>query len=184
MDGIHVSESLPIENGAILSVVQAAFGDRQGNEVAKLTSDLLIDSTAKPMLSLVAKIRSKIVGHILFSTTRISRSNKSISSVILAPLSVHPAFQNCGIGGQLIRSGCDQLKTKGVDLVFVLGHQKYYPKYGFITAFPHGLKAPYPIPDAHAEAWMVRELRPGILGTCSGGVECAESLMHPEHWRE
>jgi putative acetyltransferase len=71
-----------------------------------------------------------------------------------------------------------------VDLVFVLGHPAYYPRFGFSPAGARGLDAPYPIPQKNAEAWMVRELRPGVIGDCSGRVICADALADPEYWRE
>ena len=43
---------------------------------------------------------------------------------------------------------------------------------------------PYPIPPEHAEAWMVQQLRPGVIGRASGTVRCADMLDKPEHWRE
>jgi TPR repeat protein len=47
-----------------------------------------------------------------------------------------------------------------------------------------GYAAPYPIPDEHADAWMVQELTDGAIGAVSGTVICADALNKPEHWRE
>ncbi len=47
-----------------------------------------------------------------------------------------------------------------------------------------GFEATHPIPDQHADAWMVLELRPGIIDSVSGKVICADVLNRPEHWRE
>ena len=44
--------------------------------------------------------------------------------------------------------------------------------------------APYEIPSQNADAWMVQELRAGMLGRVSGKVRCADMLDKPEHWRE
>ena len=43
--------------------------------------------------------------------------------------------------------GLKQLAESGVDLVFVLGHPGYYPKFGFRPAGALGFEAPYPIPS-------------------------------------
>jgi predicted N-acetyltransferase YhbS len=72
----------------------------------------------------------------------------------------------------------------GVELVFVLGHPGYYPRFGFKPAGVLGFEAPYPIPEKHADAWMVRELRAGIIGSVRGKVVCADTLSRPEYWRE
>lgn len=47
-----------------------------------------------------------------------------------------------------------------------------------------GLTAHYPIPEKNADAWMVLETRPGMLGRVRGTIRCAEALDAPEHRRE
>jgi putative acetyltransferase len=104
--------------------------------------------------------------------------------MILAPLAILSNAQGKGIGGKLIEEGLSQLFESTVDLVFVLGHPEYYPRFGFEPAGVRGFEAPYPIPDKDASAWMVHELRPGVIGSLSGKIICAEMLYKPEHWRE
>ena len=181
---LKVREAFESDKQAVSDVVIAAFGDVQGQEIADLITDLLEDPSAQPLLSLVATDNDYVAGHILFTSTRIKHSQRMVSSAILAPLSVHPEYQNQGIGGQLIKEGLKQLKTTGVELVFVLGHPGYYPKYGFSAAGIKGFDAPYLIPPENSDAWMVQELHPGIIGCISGQVICAEALNDPKHWRE
>ncbi|MDY7015859.1 MAG: N-acetyltransferase, partial [Cyanobacteriota bacterium] len=169
---------------AISDVVIAAFGEAQGSEIADLITDLLADPSAQPLLSLVATADNNVVGHILFTTARIKHSQRIVSSVILAPLAVHPEYQNQGIGGLLIEEGLKQLKAAGIELVFVLGHPGYYPKHGFSVAGIKGFDAPYPIPPENADAWMVQELSPGVIGQVSGQAICADALNDPKHWLE
>jgi putative acetyltransferase len=68
--------------------------------------------------------------------------------------------------------------------VFVLGHPKYYPKFGFTPAEKYGFEPTYPIPAEVADAWMVQALRPNIIGTIKGKVTGANSMNRPENWRE
>jgi putative acetyltransferase len=145
---------------------------------------LLNDHSAKPLLSLIALNNDRAVGHILFTTARISGTQDTASMVILAPLAIVPDAQKHGIGGKLIEKGLELLSKSGVDLVFVLGHPDYYPRYGFKPAGHLGFEAPYPIPDEHADAWMVQALRSDVIGTVNGKVICADALNNPEHWRE
>ena len=181
---LQLRKALESDNQAISDVVIAAFGDVQGHEIADLVSSLLADPTARPLLSIVGTIDGNIVGQILFTNTRIQNSQRIVSSAILAPLSVHPHYQNQGIGGRLIEEGLKQLKVAGVELVFVLGHPGYYPKYGFSAAGEKGFDAPYPIPPENSAAWMVQELHPGVIDQCNGRVICADALNDPRHWRE
>ena len=181
---LQVRKALESDNQSISEVVLAAFGDVQGQEISALITGLLTDQSAQPLLSLVATTNGNVVGHILFTSSRIGPSQRIISSAILAPLSVHPEYQNQGIGDRLIKEGLEQLKAAGVELVFVLGHPGYYPKHGFSAAGIRGFDAPYPIPPENSDAWMVQELHPGILRHISGEVICADSLNDPKHWRE
>jgi predicted N-acetyltransferase YhbS len=162
----------------------SAFGQRQGQEIVELVNDLLEDETAKPLLSLVAEKDGKLVGHILFTTARLQPENQEASIRILAPLAVSSDVQGEGIGGVLIREGLKQLAESGVDLVFVLGHPRYYPRFGFQTAGILGFEAPYTIPSEHADAWMVQELKTGRLAKNEGKIQCSEVLNQPQYWRE
>jgi predicted N-acetyltransferase YhbS len=137
---------------AISNIVIAAFGAEEGNEINGLIADLLADPSTQPLLSLVAAADDNAVGHILFTNAWIKHSQRMISSTILAPLSVHPEYQRQNIGGLLIQEGRKRLKAIGVELIFVLGHPDYYPKYGFSAAGTWGFVAPYPIPPEHADA--------------------------------
>jgi putative acetyltransferase len=168
----------------VLDVETQAFGSEKGAETADLVSGLLIDPTAMPLLSLIAINDDRVIGHILFTKVRIACSQKSISAAILAPLAVIPDAQGQSVGGQLIEEGLRLLSESGVDLVFVLGHPDYYPHHGFKPAGALGFEAPYLIPDEHADAWMVQELRPGVIDSAGGKVICADVLHKPEHWRE
>ena len=167
----------------VLLVEKAAFGTEEGQEIADLVNDLLGDPSAMPILSLIAIKENQVIGHILF-TKAIIDSNHSISAVILAPLAVIPAAQLQGVGSQLVNEGLKCLSESGVDLVFVLGHPDYYPRHGFKPASILGFDAPYPIQQEHADAWMVKELRSGVIGSISGKVQCCDVLNQPEHWRE
>lgn len=179
-----VRKAFDSDKQPISDVLISAFGKMQGQEISDLVSDLLKDPSAQPLLSLVATIDDNIVGHILFTNAQIIDSQRRISSTILAPLSVHSEYQNQGIGGQLIKEGLELLRKAGVELVFVLGHPSYYPKYGFSPAGIKGFEATYPIPAKNSDAWMVLDLHSGIIGHVKGKVICADALNNPKYWRE
>jgi putative acetyltransferase len=168
----------------ILGVHESAFGKEQGQEIVDLVTGLLSDKTAEPRFSFVADLDGRIVGHILFTAIRLQTSGQNILAQILAPLAVANEHQGKGVGGLLINEGLKQLTASGFELVFVLGHPNYYPKFGFIPAGVLGYEAPYAIPIENANAWMVKDLKAGIIGSVQGRVQCATTLDQPRHWRE
>lgn len=178
---MEIREAKKSDLKEVLLVEKLAFGYEKEAELVK---SLLSDDTAKPLLSLLAFEDDRAVGHILFTNVRLNEREADLNMSILAPLAVLPDYQNMDIGGKLIREGLDLLKRSGVDLVFVLGHPGYYPRFGFNPAGKLGFEAPYHIPDEHADAWMVQELRSGIIGSVRGKIICSDELNKPEHWRE
>jgi len=168
----------------VLHIQAEAFGSEEGPEIVDLVQALLRDPSAMPLLSLLAVDAEKPIGHILFTTARLDSAVDTLSAVILAPLAVIPDAQSRGVGGRLIQEGLRRLAESGIDLVFVLGYPDYYSRHGFTPAGTLGLEAPYPIPEEHANAWMVQALRPGVIGSVRGRIICADVLNRPEHWRE
>ncbi|MDV7137968.1 N-acetyltransferase [Maribacter sp. TH_r10] len=166
----------------IIEVETLAFGS---DIEAKLVSKLLSDKSAEPIVSLLAFNADEAVGHIFFSRAYFDNAPNQPLIYILAPLAVKPTFQRKGIGGILIKKGLEILKEKNAELVFVLGHKKYYPKYGFIPdAGKLGFAAPYPIPNKDADAWMVQSLNPKGFENEHGKIRCADELNKPELWKE
>jgi putative acetyltransferase len=91
----------------------------------------------------------------------------------LAPMSVLPARQRRGIGSALVRAGLQACRAAGHDVVIVVGHPAYYPRFGFVRARPLGLTSDPPFPD---EAFMIAELTPGALGSRHGVVVYGEEF--------
>ena len=180
----EIREAQDSDMAAVLELMRTAFGPGEGRTIAQLISELLADPSAAPSLSLVATIDNDLVGHILFTHAEVKGPDRTVAATILAPLAVNPAVQSKGIGSQLIKVGLEGMAKRRAELVFVLGHPGYYPRHGFQPAGALGYEAPYPIPDEHADAWMVQALRPGVIGTLSGTVSCAMALRDPQHWQE
>lgn len=180
MNNVLIRETSGEDLDAILKVERQAFG----SEIeAQLTSDLLADPTAMPLYSFIAIDDGQPVGHVLFTRARLN-NEPDLSAQILAPLAVVPEAQNKGIGGELTRFGLRWLRAEGIDLVFVLGHPTYYPRFGFEAAGNYGLNAPYPIKAEHYEAWMVQFLSQAQIQTPQNQVLCAETMDEPEYWTE
>jgi len=94
----------------------------------------------------------------------------------LAPVSVRPEWQRKGIGSALIRWSLDECRRDGHELVIVLGHPDYYPRFGFVTAMPLGVRCPFEVPS---EAFMLLELRQGALAGRNGTVRYRAEFAAP-----
>jgi putative acetyltransferase len=176
---MRVIEATDADTGAVLAVSRAAFG---GEDVPALVRELLVDPSARPLLSLVVRDDGPIIGHALFTAAVIGTEDAPGSAVILAPLAVVPDAQGRGVGGLLLRTGVRLLRDRGVRLVFLAGHPGYYPRHGFVPAYPQGFTPPFPV--SPAEAWMVRPLESDALDGVGGAVMCANAMNKAEHWRE
>jgi putative acetyltransferase len=95
----------------------------------------------------------------------ITTSFGRVSAVALAPVAVLPGHQRKGIGSLLIRRGLELSRGLDEEIVIVVGHPDYYPRFGFSSVKAKSLESPFP-----QEAFMVLELRLGVLDGIEGAV--------------
>ena len=143
-------------------------------EEAKLVEILRHSSAFIPELSLVAIIEDNIVGHILFTKIKIidDKGNEN-ESLALAPMAVKSELQKSGIGGKLIKKGLDKARELNFKSVIVLGHDKYYPKFGFEPTTKWKITSPYDVPE---NVFMGLELVEGGLKNVNGMVKYAKEF--------
>jgi putative acetyltransferase len=122
---------------------------------------------AQPVVSLVAEEAGLVVGHILFSPVTLS-GHAGLHIMGLAPMAVAPSRQRHGIGCALVRAGLERCRAIGAGAVVVLGHHKYYPRFGFSPSVRFGIGSEYEVPD---DAFMVVEVQPGFLRGASGTIQ-------------
>ncbi|MDN5204835.1 N-acetyltransferase [Fulvivirgaceae bacterium BMA10] len=154
----------------IYEVNQLAFGQRDESE---LIENIRQGNNFIKALSIVAVEDKQVVGHILFTKIRIPTS-PDLKLLALAPMAVHPDWQNQGIGKKLIKNGLKQAKELGFEAVIVLGHAGYYPKFGFKKASDWQIKSPFKVPE---EAFMALELQDGALKGKAGTVQYGSEFL-------
>jgi putative acetyltransferase len=160
MNDVTIRAEATMDSAMIRQVNEAAFN---GVEEADLVESLRRDDLV--LLSLVADLDGRIVGHILFSRMSIDTQSGRLDAVALAPMAVLPEYQRRGIGGRLIRRGLDDLRRLREQIVIVVGHPEYYPRFGFSAAQARSLESPFP-----SDAFMTFELRAGALEGVGGRV--------------
>lgn len=114
---------------AITEVTVAAFNTL---EISNHTEQFIIEAlrAAKALVvSLVAEVDGRVIGHIAFSPVTISDGTRNWYG--LGPVSVLPAYQRQGIGEALIREGLSRLKDMDAQGCCLVGHPDYYRKFGF-----------------------------------------------------
>jgi putative acetyltransferase len=158
---VDIRPETEIDYEAIRVVNQRAFG---GDEEARLVDALRDRGYVR--LSLVAEVDGRVVGHILFSELPIVTESGTVAALSLAPMAVLPEYQRRGIGSQLVKRGLEMCRELGHRIVVVLGHEEYYPRFGFSWQLARPLASPFA-----GKSWMALELVPGALAGVSGRVE-------------
>jgi putative acetyltransferase len=157
---IVIREEKPEDGAAIRVVNERAFG-------RSAEADLVdaLRRNGKAILSLVAEVGEQIVGHILFSLVTVVTGERKFVGVGLAPMAVLPEFQNRGIGSSLVKHGLERCREAGRPFAVVLGHPRYYPRFGFAPASRFEIMSEYDVAD---ENFMAMELREGALQNQAG----------------
>jgi putative acetyltransferase len=161
---MKIRQENPQDFKAVYSINRLAFEQEGENQLIEKIRE---GDTFIPELSLVAEQDGKIIGHILFSKIKII-GEQTYPSLVLAPMSVHPDFQNKGIGSELVTIGLQIAKNLQFEHIIVLGHKDYYPKFGFQKASTWNIRCSFEVPDDH---FMAIELVDGSLKNKSVLVE-------------
>lgn len=113
-----------------------------------------------PELALVAKQADEIVGHIMLTEVSFeSAADNDINKLLLlAPLSIAKTHRNQGIGQKLIKTALAKATAMGYDAIVLLGHKKYYEKFGFQSANKFAVTTDLEIPVEHIDNFMICDL--------------------------
>ncbi|AXB44038.1 GNAT family N-acetyltransferase [Amycolatopsis albispora] len=149
----------PEDRAAIHAVNAAAFPTA---EEADLVDALRADPEAWiDGLSMVAETADgEIVGYALLTRCQVGGE----PALALAPCAVRPDHQRTGAGSAAIRAGLDAARRLGENLVVVLGHPEYYPRFGFTPASGFGVRASFEVPDEALMALSLDPARPTPAG--------------------
>ena len=166
---VDINQEMESDFDAIFALIKKAFATEAMSDHREqhLVNRLRKSDAYIPELALVAKVNNELVGHILLTKLIIKNKTGQYDSLALAPVSVLPEFQGRGIGGKLIKEAHERAKQLGHKSIVLLGHDKYYPRFGYQQANNFGIELPFDVPK---ENCMAIELFENGLKDVSGTV--------------
>lgn len=152
-------------------------GPSEGKLIGRLVLDIMIETDDKDLLGFVATKNEQIVGCIFFTRLLF---DAPVEAFLLSPVAVHSNHQGKTIGQKLIKFGLDQLKKKGVKLVFTYGDPKFYSKVGFEHVSEDLAKAPFEL--TQPEGWICQSLDGSKIEALPGSPRCVKAFNNSEYW--
>ena len=137
-DGIIIRHETPEDYDAITRVNDLAFGETLQSRIIEELRE-----SGEALWSKVLIREKEIIGHLMFYKVLI---DGQFIAAGLGPLSVLPEYQRQGYGSQLIRDGLNEANPVQYQIIFLLGHPDYYPKFGFSSARGAQYVSPWPRP--------------------------------------
>ncbi|WJV45093.1 bifunctional class I SAM-dependent methyltransferase/N-acetyltransferase [Streptomyces flavofungini] len=140
------------DRAAVRAVNAAAFGTPAE---ADLVDALREDPEAwLEGLSFVAETAAgEVAAHALLTRCHVDGA----PALCLAPVAVLPAHQGTGAGSAVVRAVLHAARARGEQLVLVLGHPGYYPRFGFTRASAYGIRPSFEAPDEAVMALVLDE---------------------------
>ncbi len=167
---IHIREENPNDYDAVFKLIEDAFQNEIHSDHKEqfLVEKLRNAPAFIPELSLVAEINKEIAGYILLTQIQINSEKEQHVALALAPVAVLQKYQKQGIGSLLINEAHSRARKQGYKVIVVLGHEHYYPRFGYKRAGIYNISLPFEVPPENA---MVLELFPNALKDVNGVVQ-------------
>ncbi len=118
------------------------------------------------------QIVGQVVGQITFSPVTPQGQPSVRGLLALAPLAVHPQWQNRGLGAALVREGIERCKRARVAAIVVVGDPAYYQRFGFEPATPLGFTCDF----ATGPEFMILRLRDPLPANLTGHLRFAKAF--------
>ena len=157
----------PSDNAAIQTLLDTAFGV---NRHAKASYAFRQDGPPVAGLSFSAHSGNRLIGSIRFWPLIVG--DLGTPTLLLGPLGVAPEMRNYGVGRGLVCRGHMMARELGYKLVLLVGEEKFYGRFGYQPARPHGLS----MAGEDPARLLVHELEPGALQGVSGEVRAGDCL--------
>lgn len=159
-----IRQETAADHDRVDAVHRGAFGDpavpTDPAEV-RLVRELREDAGYIPSLSLVAEdTNGSVVGHVICTRGHLDAGR----AVGLGPLGVARDLQAHGVGSALMHAVLAAADALEFDVVLLLGHLEYYPRFGFVPAGSIGIIAPDAAWGDHFQARRLSSWTPAVGG--------------------
>lgn len=154
-----IRREIPADADVVRAIHTAAFDNEPPIE-AQLVDQLRLDDGWIPTLSLVALQNDEVVGHVVCTRGYVG----SAPALGLGPLGVRPDLQKSGIGQALMHAVIGAADALDEPMIVLLGHQDYYPRFGFRPATELGIVPPDPAWGAHFQVRTLTAYTPSLRG--------------------
>jgi predicted N-acetyltransferase YhbS len=173
---ITIRGERPGDSTTISDVVLRAYADvAYSDHREHLMVDRLRETDAySPALSLLAEIGDEAVGHILLTKAHIHGAGRPVKTLALAPLSVVPEHQSCGVGKRLVRAAHQRAADLGFASILLVGTPSYYRRFGYQPLSRYPIRLPFQAPEANC---MILPLTPHALEGVAGTVHYADGWL-------
>ena len=151
LDQINIRQEQEQDFGPLSDLIYQAFkGMHEHPTEANLVRSLRANNAHIPALCLVAENDQELIGHIFFTNLKVEYNEAHAKLLALAPVSVLPNYQGQGIGSALINRSIFLAKSLNYDAIVLVGHEDYYPRFGFDQLSTTDIKLPFEVPDKNA----------------------------------
>lgn len=169
LSGVHIRTEQQADHNAIFHLIREAFSTDPHSDKREhfLVNSLREKGHHLPDLCLVAEREQTILGHLFMSKVHIRSPHNRFDALALAPVTVLPQYQRQGIGSALIIKAIEKAKEHSHLRIVLIGHEDYYPRFGFDLAARHDVEFPFEVPSENGF----------ILGLNSGALKGVEGLV-------
>lgn len=151
----------------VYNLIKTAFETaehRDGNE-QDFAVNLRNGENYIPELDLVAERDGKLIGHIMFTKTYVTKPDGSrYNTLMVAPLAVLLEYRSFGVGSALMKEGLRIAPSMGYQSAFLIGDPNYYQRFGYKRTHLYGINHE----SMPMEYLQVKELTQGALDEVTG----------------
>lgn len=166
-----IRQAKPADDDQIERLTREAFWNvyKPGCDEHLVVHNIHKEDKSLKELELVACQGERVVGHIIYTKSRIEGCDKN-GFITFGPISVKPQLQKQGIGSRLIEASMKLAAKEGYLAVFITGNPAYYHKFGFESASKYKVYLKGIPMEQEAEFFMVKALQSDALAGISGNL--------------